>query len=266
MIKNVIKLFRYYGGKYYLIPDILQEMSYAYSTYDIKCIVDVFGGSGSVILSIPQEWKVNRVYNDIDKRLYITLKVLQDSDKRKVILERLNWALNSRDIFNEYKNSIWTNLTDIEIAFRFLYLTAISFNADFKTYGHNVNEIRNKLGSLTISISENFKYLQKYLNVENADFRDTIKRYSGKHTLFYLDPPYLIGGTKYKYSFSIEDFKDLKNVLDNSNSYWLMNESERDFNAIKEIFGNPAYTKSYVNHVNKVNETAYRLEGFWKNY
>lgn len=32
-------------------------------------IVDVFGGSGRVLLNVPDEWKKIKVYNDIDRNL-----------------------------------------------------------------------------------------------------------------------------------------------------------------------------------------------------
>ena len=267
------KLFQYYGGKYYLIPDIVKEIGESYARFDIKCIVDVFGGSGTVILSLPQEWKVNRVYNDIDKRLYTTLKVLQDPIKRQQVIDFLTFSLRSRQEFDEFKDSNWDELNDIEIAKRYIYLIANSFNGDLKNFRLNINTTRNYISQIMGSISKNVRYLQKYLDIENLDFREIIEKYKHEHTFFYLDPPYLKGGKTYKHNFSLEDFKDLKKALDNSNSYWLMNESQADFDALLPIFGRPDYTKEYYNQstnkkqvMNNPNKQSKRLEGFWKNY
>ena len=268
------KLFRYYGGKYYLIPDIVKEIGESYARFDIKCIVDVFGGSGTVILSLPQEWKVNRVYNDIDKRLYTTLKVLQDPIKRQQVIDFLTFSLRSRQEFDEFKDSNWDELNDIEIAKRYIYLIANSFNGAMKSFRININSDKGSSIMQTInSINRNIRYLQEHLIIENLDFREIIKRYCGEHTFFYLDPPYLNGGKTYKHNFSLEDFKDLKKALDSSNSYWLMNESQADFDALYPIFGRPDYTKEYYNSsinrkqvTDNANKQSKRLEGFWKNY
>lgn len=270
---KVVKLFQYYGGKFHLVPDIIKEIGYAYTKYDIKCVVDVFGGSGTVILSLPQEWNVNRVYNDLDLRLYKTLKVLQNETERNKVLDFLKWSLESRKVFEDFKVSDWNSLTDVEVAQRYLYLLSNSFNGDTTSYSFKVNKIRSVISQVLNNITHNFKYLQKYLNVENLDFRELIKKYKGKNTFFYLDPPYLKSGKSYKYSFDIQDFRDLKDALDNSGSYWLMNESKVDFEALKHIFGEPNYKKEYVNStVNskqiKMNngKKSIRLEGFWRNY
>ncbi len=42
----MIKLFQYYGGKYYMINDILNVIIPLYLNGKLTCFVDVFGGSG----------------------------------------------------------------------------------------------------------------------------------------------------------------------------------------------------------------------------
>lgn len=67
-------LFPYYGGMFNQLRDILGIMGEHLDSLDV--VVDVFGGSGKVLLNIPDEWKKLKVYNDIDRELYITFKVL----------------------------------------------------------------------------------------------------------------------------------------------------------------------------------------------
>lgn len=267
MRKGIIKLFSYYGGKFYLVPDIIKEIGHCLLNYDIKCVVDVFGGSGTVILSLPREWKINRIYNDIDMRLYHTLKVLQDPIKRKQVMDFIEWSCSCRQEFDEFKDSDFDSLSDVEIAKRYLYLIRNSFNGSLDSYGFLVNTYRDPFNSLKNSIRKGAIFL-KNLNIENLDFREIIKKYKGNSTLFYLDPPYLKSGKRYKFSFVLKDFKDLKNALDDSGSKWLMNESEIDFKDLKDIFGDPNYTKEYINYVlnSKIEIRSKRLEGYWKNY
>jgi len=55
-------LFPYYGGKFNQLKDILGTMGEHLSSFHV--VVDVFGGSGKVLLNIPEEWKKLKVYND----------------------------------------------------------------------------------------------------------------------------------------------------------------------------------------------------------
>ncbi|MEM4067853.1 MAG: DNA adenine methylase, partial [Candidatus Micrarchaeaceae archaeon] len=72
-------LFPYYGSKFDRLRDILSIMQEHIDSFDL--VVDVFGGSGKVLLNIPDELKKLKVYNDIDRDLYVTFKVLQDPRK-----------------------------------------------------------------------------------------------------------------------------------------------------------------------------------------
>jgi len=256
-----IKIFKYYGGKYYMLDDVMDAIIKIINKRNIKCVVDVFGGSGSVILSLPIIYQVNRVYNDIDQRLVNVLKVLMDNQKREKVLNSLEYTLRSRELFNEFKNSDWDNLIDEEMAVRFLYIIGYSFNADLNSYGYGIKEFRDEIGTIVENIKKNWKYIRLLTNIENLDFRVLIKKYGGENTLFYLDPPYLTGGKTYKYKFNIHDFIDLKRLLDESKSYYILNSSEKDFKIIIEIFGEPAFIKEYVNLFG--DHRSYRKEGFW---
>jgi len=257
-----IKLFPYFGGKFHLIDDIMREMIRIIEKHNIKCVVDVFGGSGKVILSLPLKYKVNRIYNDIDRRLTTTIKLLMDKEKREKIIDSLEFAIRSRDLFNEYVNSDWNNLSDEEVSLRFLYITSYSYSSNFTTYGYLKNAFNNHIYATIDNIKNNWKYVVQLTNIENLDYRVLIKKYAGDKTLFYLDPPYPTAGKTYKYSFSDEDFKNLKNVLDENHAKYILNISKNDFDFIIPIFGNYTFAKEYKNSVNNEGK---RLEGFWIN-
>jgi len=253
-----------------MINDILNVIKPLYLNGKLTCFVDVFGGSGAVLLNIPQSWRINRVYNDIDSRLYKVMTALIDDEKRNKLLENLKWAIQSREYFENIKKKPIEEWTELDT----LYMIATSFNGnmDSNSYRVMISTYRNSFQALINNISKNYTSMRKW-NIEHLDFRVLIPKYDSPTSFFYLDPPYLYGGKGYYHSFTIDDFKDLKGILDNLKGYWLMNESTVDFEEIKQIFGEPKLVKEYVNYglsgeyIKRNNgKRTRRLEGFWGNF
>jgi len=268
---NKIKLLWYYGAKTYMLDDIFNLVKKLYNEKKITAFVDVFAGSGNVVLNVPKDWKVNRVYNDIDLRLYNLLNVLRDEEKRKRLFDMLDWSLPHRKIFEDAKQQTEFK-DDVEMAYNYLYRHFNSFNDNDNSFRVEVKAIRDQYHPQLDLLKNNF-FAVKYLTIENLDYKDLIKRYESKTTFFYLDPPYLHGGTTYKFSFSLKDFQELHDILTKIKGYWLMNESEADFPEIIKIFGNPKMIKKYTNKANTNREQLksnsrhnYRKEGFWSNF
>ncbi|MHB8360193.1 MAG: DNA adenine methylase [Thermoplasmataceae archaeon] len=230
-------LFRYYGGKFNQLKDIIAIMQEHIEAFDI--VVDVFGGSGKVLLNIPNEWRKSKVYNDLDDDLYVTFKVLQDPVKRNALMKKLRLAFSHEKIFMEMRDSRYQR--DVETAFRLIYLQTYSFMGDGRSFGRRYKGNR-RMSRFTI---ENFVYVKDW-TIENMDFKDIMKKYAKPRVLFYLDPPYLSSGKKYKHSFTIEDLKDLKRSMDNHPGSYLLNLSSFD-EGMEEIFGKPQKIIEYAN-------------------
>ena len=220
--------FPYYGGRFYQIKNILEILEKNLDQFDV--VVDVFGGSGKVLLNIPDEWKKVKVYNDINKDLYVTFKVLQDSRKRMLLEKKLRNAFPHEVIFQELKLSDPRN--DVDIAFKTIYLHTFSFSGAGKAFKRYY-----KKANLPPLRTEDFLLVKKWI-VENMDFRSLIKRYNRPDVLLYLDPPYLRGGDQYRYKFKMEDFVDLKYLMDKHQGTYLLNLSMTDPEMIG-IFGEP---------------------------
>lgn len=262
----VKKLFRYFGGKFYLMDDILNIIEPFLYDRKFSCFVDVFGGSGVVLLNIPLKYPINRVYNDIDEVLVKVIKSIIDDNEREKLLRQLGYAAQSRTFFNEIKNKPYNEWTPFE----YLYMVGITFNGGLSSYSVSIKDHREAgLNAIKKNIGEYFNIL-KHWNVENLDFINVIKKYDSTKTFFYLDPPYLIGGKTYKHGFSMYDSEDLKNILGGIKGYWLMNESEIDFIEIKKLFGEPKLVKYYKNNFNVKSENVVKLseraEGYWANF
>ena len=220
--------FPYYGGRFYQIKNILEILEKNLDQFDV--VVDVFGGSGKVLLNIPEAWKKVKVYNDVNKDLYVTFKVLQDNKKRMQLERKLRFAFPHETIFQELKLSSPKN--DVDIAFKTIYLHTFSFSGAGKAFKRYY-----KKANLPPLRTEDFLLVKKWI-VENMDFRSLMKRYNRPDVLLYLDPPYLRGGNQYKYKFKMEDFVDLKALMDVHQGTYLMNLSMTDPEMIG-IFGDP---------------------------
>ena len=282
------KLFQYYGSKTYLLPDIKKAIKPVESK--ITCFVDVFGGSGAVVLNIlehegqqrmlsigtsknTEERKWQLVYNDIDLSLYKTFKAVADDTKRARLLEKLEYAFHDRAIFEEYKQRYKDGdmpEDDVECAFMIIYLYQNGFSGSLTSFGVNINDPsreQDKMETSIKGIKELYTRLRSHFTVENCDWKEIIKRWDSKTTLFYLDPPYLTGKNHYKHSaFTVDTFKEMKQILDSIQGYYLMNESDKDFDEIIPIFGEPQQKMRYANQGFISTTTIYRIEGFWHNF
>jgi site-specific DNA-adenine methylase len=50
-------------------------------------------------------------------------------------------------------------------------------------------------------------------------------KYSRTRVFFYLDPPYISSGKKYRHSFKVQDLVDLKKAMDEYQGSYLLNLS-----------------------------------------
>jgi len=246
-------LFPYYGGKFNQLKDIFEIMKEHLESFDV--VVDVFGGSAKVLLNIPDEWKKMKVYNDVNKELYTTFKVLQDPEKRSELIRRLRLAFRHRDIFMEMRSSHFED--DIDTAFKVLYIQTYSYMGDGSTYGRYFKGYKTKRFAI-----ENFTYVRDWV-IENMDFRELMERYNKERVFFYLDPPYISSGKKYQYKFSMSDMKDLKSKMEAHKGSYILNLSNFD-EGMKEIFGEPNKIIEYPNPLKNHGKVKWGCGYWWK--
>ncbi len=253
-----LSAFPYPGGKFYLIEDI---MRYINST-KYELLVDVFGGSGKILMNI--ETEANKVYNDLDSRLVNLF--MQIRDNREALIDRFIFAIRSRQMFEESEFPSPIPLVD---ATRFLYRQYTNFGGKRKSdsYGYIMNGDRDlDVTRVTEIIKDVHNEVRKW-NIEHMDFEELMNKYDSKDTMFYLDPPYW-NFKFYDQNFIQRDFIRLAETLKTIKGQYLLNIND-DPNIVK-IFGKPTESINFVNHTtlsksaNEEKRTT-RMEFFYSN-
>lgn len=216
--------------------------------------IDVFGGSGSVLLGNPEP-KPFEVYNDFDRNLVNLFRCMKE--RTMATIRELGFCnLNSREDFNAVKDffekeeftdeylgeellltqllfpplaaeelkELRTRITqdyDVRRAAMFLKLLRYSYSSGGKSYASQPFDIR-KLFSL-------IKELEKRMSnvvVENQDFETLIKHYDRPDSFFYADPPYYSSEDMYDLEFSWTDPLRLRDTLKSIKGKFLLSYND----------------------------------------
>ncbi|AAT43661.1 DNA adenine methylase [Picrophilus oshimae] len=238
-------LIKYPGSKGSLLNDIKD----VFNRSSCSRLVDVFGGSGIVLLNLDAGEKI---YNDINLDLINLFKTLKYkyNDLYKMIT-----ALKNREVFDYYKYNIDSmGKNDVERAFKTFYLLNTTFGGQGNTYiKHDKSKFN--LVSRIINNMENLRINISSWIIENLDYKYLIEKYDGKNTFFYIDPPY--NGKRW-YDFDIDSYKTLNSLISKMQGKYLMNFIRDD--GIINIFGNPAFIRKYMS-----TGSSYRYYYFYTN-
>ncbi len=241
----------YFGGKFYILK-------YIYPLPYHKTYIDVFGGSGIVLIKKPKSYI--EIYNDINSQLVNFFRVLQNYTMELKFLCEYKGALMHRDLFDKYKEPT----TDpIENAFRFFYINRFSFGNKMLTYqgitrNSRVNhpqQYRNKIDQFE-RIHDRIKDVQ----FENKDFRNIISRFDNDDSLFFCDPPYFKSGTEYEKmegndsQWKSTDYDDLIHLLGKIKGKFILTTDCNDLYGNK-WFIHPISMYNYTNiHNQNINQ------------
>jgi len=258
------KLFQYFGGKYWLVPEIIKAIAPIH--YGIRTWVDVFGGSGTVLLNIPKEYEGVRVWNDINSDLYHLMKAMQDENSRNKLINQMQWYLYSREEFNRIKDKQMSG-AQLE-PHEMLFIIATSFHGNTDTFGYEIMQPTNTLRSTINNLKAEWKYMQTWM-LENLDYKDLIKRYDRPSTFFYLDPPYISSGARYSGNGYV-DFNEMCDILKNIQGKYLLNEIYEDEAVISSKLGPPKKVQEVRNNfginLDEENYQPTRKECYWANF
>ena len=224
--------------------------------------IDVFGGSGSVLLGKPEVHPFE-VYNDFDRNLVNLFRCMKD--RTMATIREIGFCnLNSREDFiaikkffeygeftDEYLSEElqMTELTlppleaegiketrlritqdyDVRRAAMFLKLLRYSYSSSCKSFASQPFDIR-KLFGLIKELEDRMANVV----VENQDFETLIKHYDRADSFFYADPPYFSTEDMYEVGFGWDDHVRLRDTLKNIQGKFLL--SYNDCPEIRELY------------------------------
>lgn len=236
-----------------------------YAVFPMKYgrFIDVFGGSGSVLLGKP-EIHPFEVYNDFDKNLVNLFRCMKE--RTMATVRELGFCnLNSREDFNairkffeqreeftdEYLSEelLLTELTfpplqanelkelrtritkdhDVRRAAMFLKLLRYSYSSSCKSFASQPFDIRKLFGLI-----KELENRMANVVVENQDFETLIKHYDRPDSFFYADPPYFSSEGMYEVGFGWDDHVRLRDTFKGIKGKFLL--SYNDCEEIRELY------------------------------
>lgn len=215
-MKDVIKPpFVYIGAK-------TAHLDWIFSFFpEHDTFVDVFGGSGSVIMNkVPGK---NDVYNDINGRLCNFYRVLRDEYKRNQLQDLIALTPYSREEFKDDRHK--TSEDDVEDARLFYTKQGMSFSGCGHSFGYvRCGGVSTKLGAFYNTEWGGVVKRMQSVTIDNLPFEKMFENYDDKNTLFYCDPPYVgtRGTDEYSTEFGEKELDSLVECMKGCKGYVIL--------------------------------------------
>jgi DNA adenine methylase len=237
------------GGKKALREVIVNMFPAEYERY-----IEVFGGGGWVLFHKPQgnDFEVYNDFNGLLANLYRCVR-----DKPEELIERLRYALNSREDFGLIRAALARDSTadDAERAARFYQIIRYSYASGLKSYASQPHDIWADFPL----IAHAHRRLGKVV-IENQDFEKLIGHYDRSESFFYCDPPYFETEGYYQNigedGFTERDHIRLRDKLLNIDGKFLLSYNDCGF--IRGLYGAPDISVTEVSRLNTIKQ---RYEG-----
>lgn len=201
--------FTYHGGKFRIADWVISFFP------EHRKYVEPFGGAAGVLLrKKPSE---EEIYNDLDGDVLNFFRVMRDKEQRDELTDRLRFTPFSR---GEWKDAYQSADEPVERARRLAIRAMMSFGSAGAT--KSVNGFRTKVDGRWKNYPRSLDRIgARFATVllENLPAIEIIRREDGFGTLFYVDPPYVLGTRKitnggyYRFEMSDEDHRELLSVL-----------------------------------------------------
>lgn len=215
MNDKIIQVLRYPGSKWNITEWIISNMP------PHKAYLEPFFGSGAVFFR--KDPVGYETINDLNSDVTNLFKIIRDKPEELTYLVD-NTPFSREEFYGAHGNE---NLSDIEKARCFLIRSWQGFGARQSSKsgwsceikpGAKQNSIVKRWNRVTEAIAATAERL-KWVQIENINAIDLIKRYYDKNILIYADPPYIFetrtGGKYYTHEMTNEEHLELIKVLNN---------------------------------------------------
>ncbi|MCE5096566.1 DpnII family type II restriction endonuclease [Staphylococcus devriesei] len=227
---NLVPFVKWAGGKTQLLDAINALVPYEFDTYH-----EPFLGGGATLLSNQPK---NAIINDLNYELMTTYNVIKH-DVNPLIKELKNMVKqhntnDAKDFYMTVREQDLTNLNDIEVASRFLYLNKTGFNGLYRVNSQGKFNVpfnkKETIKNSTVFSETNLRKLSKYLNendvlVLNEDFNEALNKVKENDFVF-VDSPYDESYSNYqKGGFHEKEHRELAErliELDKKGVKWLV--------------------------------------------
>jgi len=185
-----------------------------------KLYCEVFGGSAAVLFTkAPADAEV---LNDIDDGLVTFYRVLRDPALFPHLFLRATLTPYARSEWR-WARDTWATTEDlVERAARWFYVSRASWAGKFgQSWSHHAAAAhvptQPDKWAKAVDLLPAFHQRLRHVQVECLDWQDCLRQYDGPDTLFYLDPPYVLGtrvaGPQYQHEFTDADHAALVETL-----------------------------------------------------
>lgn len=205
-------LFPYIGKK---PPRIGREVVNAFEQSGCEIFVDLFCGSLAMLCYL--SWDTKVVVNDINGNLTNLYKVIRDSPSDFV--SEVMKLPYSEVVFKRFKEDLKSidNMSELDRAVAYFYVSFGAYRGriDNPLFHISTTANTNRAEDYHKSIQWILQLSKRLQSVEilNRDFRKVLKSYNAEDVFIYADCPYLGTEDYYENVFSMEDHKDLAELL-----------------------------------------------------
>lgn len=218
----------YIGGKSKLADQIISMIP------EHKTYCEAFTGAAWVFFK--KEPSQYEVLNDLDSDLITFYRVVQNHLEE--FAKQFKFILVSREWWKDWNDQLKARgLTDIQKAARYYFIQRLCFGGKVsgRTFGTapgrqpkiNLLRFEEELSDVHLRLAR--------VTIENLSYQKLLMRYDRPDTFFYLDPPYYEKPV-YKHNFySIDDFREINEILGKIKGKFIL--SINDCDEIREVFG-----------------------------
>jgi DNA adenine methylase len=230
-------------------------------------LVEVFGGSGYVSQTASRDVFGNIIYNDINDMLTTLYRYVKEHPEQLALI--LSLLPYSRTYYRIVRDLVLDrDLASLAAAALVFYAYNTSFHGKLthKGFSYAVDPDKSEAKAYRGRVSAILKYAETWRDVviENLDFRAVVKKYDGRRTVFYLDPPYPDRSVDYYGTpFTVDDLREMATMLTQIKGRFLLKVDKKTYELVSDILPADRYIVEMIEHKLHMQKVKERRRGTW---